>query len=283
MKRGIDVTRNHIFDILEQEFVLADEVERLEDLLSEEIVFQDAIWGFTLEKFIDQFCLAEWKNRNTLTSFFDFRDMLEITEDDMRTLDDKKMFIYLEFIVNMLYLLERKIKSRSDFETTEIYFYITGNIKVILEKLNMYIHIIEEKEQVWILEKDPAVTSVAEIVDQKLALDIIEYNHYSLKGDIDKKRKILKSIADKFEAIRPELKEDFNDLQSDAGFLLNSLNIRHNNLEGSNAISYLQTISLTELEDWYDETYQVLLLALLEHDNIERRKRVKVLKQKMGR
>lgn len=93
----------------------------------------------------------------------------------------------------------------------------------------------------------------------------------------------MKAVADRFEAIRPDLKSEFKDLESDAGFLLNSLNIRHNNLEGKNAIEYLKTMSSAELEEWYDETYQVLLLALLEQDNIERRKRVKALKQMMNR
>ena len=34
-----------------------------------------------------------------------------------------------------------------------------------------------------------------------------------------------------------------------------------------------------ELESWYDETYQMLLLSILELDNVERNKKVKELKR----
>lgn len=39
--------------------VLADEIERLEELLEQDIVIQNSLFEFTLEDFIDQFCLAE--------------------------------------------------------------------------------------------------------------------------------------------------------------------------------------------------------------------------------
>lgn len=81
------------------------------------------------------------------------RDELGINEEDMRFPDDKKMFAYLEFIVNMLYLCEKIIKMRSDFSTTQIYTFATENIKLILEKLNMYAHIIEEKSKFGFLKK----------------------------------------------------------------------------------------------------------------------------------
>lgn len=37
-----------------------------------------------------------------------------------------------------------------------------------------------------------------------------------------------------------------------------------------------------ELEEWYDEPYQMLLLCILEYDNIERNNRVSKLKEIIG-
>ena len=42
---------------------------------------------------------------------------------------------------------------------------------------------------------------------------------------------------------------------------------------------YVANLTDEELESWYDETYQMLLLSILELDNIERSKKVKELKR----
>lgn len=123
------------------------------------------------------------------------------------------------------------------------------------------------------------MTAVAEIVDQKTAYAVIEYNHHLLKGNIAEKQRILKILADKFEPIRGELKKVDKDLESNTGCLLNKMNIGHNNVEGKNAIEYVKNLSDEEMEEWYDEIYQMLLLCFLEYDNIERSKKISKLKE----
>ena len=49
-------------------------------------------------------------------------------------------------------------------------------------------------------------------------------------------------------------------------------------MEGKNAIEYVKNLSDEELEEWYDETYQMLLLCFLEYENIERNKKINKLK-----
>ncbi len=122
------------------------------------------------------------------------------------------------------------------------------------------------------------MTAVAEVVDPNTAYAVIEYNHHLLKGDIAEKQRILKLLADKFEPLRGELKRVNKELESNTGYLLNKMNIRHNNMEGKNAIEYVKNLSDEELEEWYDETYQMLLLCFLEYENIERNKKINKLK-----
>ena len=86
------------------------------------------------------------------------------------------------------------------------------------------------------------------------------------------------ALADKFEPTRNELKKINATLESNIGYLLNKMNIRHNNKEGKRASKYVAGISDEELEKWYDETYQMLLLSMLELDNIERNRKVNELK-----
>lgn len=131
--------------------------------------------------------------------------------------------------------------------------------------------------------KNQASISVAEIVDSDLSYKVIEYNHYSMKGDLERKKSILLSLADKLEPQRAKLKQINSALESDLFYLLNSANVRHNNSDpkGKNYIAIVAGMDNSTTEKWYDDIYQMCLLAFLELDNIERKERVKQLKQEI--
>ena len=63
--------------------------------------------------------------------------------------------------------------------------------------------------------------------------------------------------------------------------LFNKMNLRHNNSdpETKNFVPFMATIEEHEIEKWYDETYQMCLLAFLELDNIERTEKLDALKK----
>lgn len=277
------MARRHIFEILEENIDLYEEVDRLERLAKMDIVTLDDIFENNLETFIDECGLGVWKNRNRFISYQDMRVKLDITEFQMRNRPAKEqVLLYFEFMANMLFVCKLGFESYTTFEEyqeTDAFKYIGENLNIIVSSLNMELKTFEEQEKVLLVEKDPAATAVAEIVEPELAYQVIEYNHYLLKGDIEGKQKILKFLADKFEAIRPEVKSINPTLESNTGYLLNKMNIRHNNVSGKNAIPYVKNMSEKDLENWYDEIYQMILLAILEVDNIERNKKVKDLKQ----
>lgn len=129
--------------------------------------------------------------------------------------------------------------------------------------------------------KDQGAISVAEIIDSDLSYRVIEYNHHSMKGNLNRKREILLALADKLEPQRPKLKQINSTMESDLFFLFNSVNLRHNNSASDGKKYYIPFIAAMtdeEIEKWYDETYQICLLAFLELDNTERKDRVSKLK-----
>ncbi len=123
-----------------------------------------------------------------------------------------------------------------------------------------------------IVPKVPEAIAVAEISDTKISYSIIEYNHYTLKGNLDKKQSILRTLTYDIENKRSELRNISSTLES-ALFQLTNKFIRHNNEEDQ----FISSMTSEEIESVYDDIYQMWLLAKLELDNVERKKRAKKL------
>lgn len=133
--------------------------------------------------------------------------------------------------------------------------------------------------------KSAEMIATSEIVDNKISYKVIQYNHHSMKGDIEGKKAIILLMAGELEGRRKELSGINKTLETNLFFLFNSVNLRHDNVE-KNSNSYIEFISnmtMDELESWYDETYQLCLLAFLELDNLERNKKIAELKDNTGK
>lgn len=118
--------------------------------------------------------------------------------------------------------------------------------------------------------KDPGVIAVAETIKPELAVSIFEYHHHSLKGNLAKKKAILKLMADDIEdkKIRNSIKSINATLESQLYQLLNKF-VRHDHSQTPEITS----MSNDELESWYDDIYQMWLLAHLELKHLERKER----------
>ncbi len=265
------MSRTNIFEILDQKENISSQINKIEELLSEVSVDKSIP-----EDIVDMYCMREWKARGRCTSCEEIRKRLQITYANIKNkLSEEQVLLYLEYVVNIIWLCNERYGVE---DAEDEYIYLQENVIGLLDDLGYETKVFEDEEKVILVEKNAAMTAVAEVVDPNTAYAVIEYNHHLLKGDIAEKQRILKILADKFEPMRGELKKVNKELESNTGYLLNKMNIRHNNMEGKNAIEYVKNLSDEELEEWYDETYQMLLLCFLEYENIERNKKINKLK-----
>lgn len=165
----------------------------------------------------------------------------------------------------------------------------SSDIQFLLEQINMVIEKIGYTEAkngdftIYVI-KDQAAMTVSEIVPQDLSYKIIEYNHHSLKGNIEAKKQTLLLLAKQFEASKTKLKTINKSLENNISYGLNNLNIRHNNLDSSLPKNYkpaLTKMNKEKIESLYDDLYQMLLLGFLELDNIERMEKFEKAKREI--
>lgn len=127
--------------------------------------------------------------------------------------------------------------------------------------------------------------SESEVLPDSLSYKVIEYNHHSLRGNIEGKKEILLKFAHTLESQRTELKSCNKNLESELFTIFNNCNIRHNNVDEnckSSYNSYIAEISEKELEEIYDETYQMCLLAFMELEHLNRKEKISDLKNRIN-
>lgn len=288
------MARKNIFEILENKWNIIDEVKRIFTLLNTDCISIKFSRDKTIIEFVDDYCFYDWKNRY---SYLDIEDMakdldIKLDEDKIPSnLEIIEILKYLEFARNLIMLCDTKlfIDNEKDSDNKYKYTYyqeytiLKENINIVLEHLNFSTKLLKKEERIILIEKNPSAMSVAEIVDEDTACKVIEYNHYLLKGDIDKKKEILLQLANKYEGIKSNIKNLNSKLDDDIGFMLNNIHIRHNNKSGKSKKEYVSKMRKDTIEKWYDETYQMLLLAFLLNEQPSRSKKISQLKEKIKR
>ena len=259
----------NIFEILEKrEIKPADEFARLVALFQYE-------WGpyrqkVSLKQIINNvFHKIPIQLRQTFLSVDDLLKGIDLSEDHINWKQWKDLFLYSEMLLNLINFT--KIYFEKDDIARETARQIVSNIDVILEKTNH--EWVQIKEGYVIVDKNPATTEAIECLEEKdaeLALKMIEYNRVLLKGNLDRKREILASMAGYVEPMKNLFSGTiYFSLYNDSRNMANKLNIRHNNTGIDTLPEYAKEWSEKEFEEWYDNAYHTLLMVILAKKQLE--------------
>ena len=130
-----------------------------------------------------------------------------------------------------------------------------------------------QDDNIIIVEKNVYASEVSQIVSEtniEDAIKVLEYNHFSNKGNIQRKKEILISLANYLEPLRDELNafEELKEVMKVNGKkiiaveqlfgMYNNLGLRHNNDK-----QYHLNMNDEELEQWYDNIYSSTLFVIL--------------------
>jgi hypothetical protein len=280
--------RRNIFELLSGNFDVAYEIKAIWRLFTRDVFISipneydlpDDL--LSILDFVNSYSFMSWKSRNRSVSPLDMMNRLGIDDhfvDELSFFSDK-MLLVLEFIINMLARCGIAIK-KLHFKVNNEYQILNENIVTFIEHFGYKTYSFNEEEQVVIIEKNPAAISAAEISEPGIAKKIIQYNHYTLKGNIKEKKAILIALANEIEPQKKELDKVNSPLSDDLFFLFNNMNIRHNNVEPNdkNYRPFVANMDKNTLESCYDEIYQMILLAKLLLDNVKRTSDIKALKK----
>lgn len=271
--------RQNFFERIEQNLNLQNEYEKLEIIVLKYTDDYNMSLNDEIESYFDL-----WKYKKNYLSFAELRSHLGFTYTKswdysfnavIESIDD--FFLYCEMILNMILVV---LPEEAQIENENIIKKIIYIINYDLESLNYTVSKMSDDQYI-IIQKNAAVSEVVDLVEPTLADSILEYNHYVLKGDLERKKNILIKIANALEPLKGEIKATNYQLYKDYFYLINNMDIRHNNCDISNTKNYNEVfvkMSDQEKEEWYDEIYQMGLLIFLLRENKERSTKIANIK-----
>lgn len=259
----------NIFEMLEKrEIKPADEFHRLAQIFNKEFWSYSKSEYSSVKKILDE-NFHNCSCRSSCLSIDDLLNELKIDEKTRATISWNTLFTYCEILRNVTDLTLCKIFQDDEFE--QLVKMMLDNMNIILEKTNHGWAKI--KEGYVIVDKNPATTEAIECLEEKdfeLALKMIEYNRVLLKGNLDRKREILTSMANYVEPMKMLFKgTDYFTLYNDSRNWVNHLNIRHNNSGNDSVPEYAKNWKLKDYEEWYDKIYHTLLMVVLAKKQLE--------------
>ncbi len=258
-------------------------------LIQIEMLFQSHSLSFgykeySLETFADKKYFSAWKGREGCADTDEMRSGLNI-DGILSSADpsENEILTYLQYTLNIAELCRRSFNAEEtpgyDFDIRN-YTELLSRIRDILKRFQYEVKYVADKELIYLVPQDPAAQAIEADEADPVSQLVTEYRSSASVGQIDKKRELLGELADTVLAYDDQQKGANIRLANKIEFLLNTLGIKAD--EDQQRYERIEEMDSSEMEGWYDETYQLLLLRILEHSNIARMQRVDELARECG-
>lgn len=265
-------------------------------LIQIEMLFQSHILSFgykeySLETFADKKYFADWKGRERCADTDEMRTGLGIDrilqeEDPSET----EVLTYLQYTLNIAELCRRSFNTEKnpgyDFDIRN-YTELLSRIRELLKRLNYDAKYIKEKDLIYLVPHDPASEAVEMDEENPVTSLITEYRSSASAGQLDRKKELLKQLGDTVSEYDDNGRGSGGRLYRKIAFLMDSFGIEQESDDAEaktnpEVAAEVQKMTPQEVENWYDETYQLILLRILEHENRDRIEKVDEFAEKCG-
>lgn len=278
------MTRKNYFDLIQDMGFDADkEFEMISILISNSKEKLPNITESLSSVFNRNFWLYENYRKIQFRSYDDVKNYFENNFSG-----NDRLFAYTEFIIdlNSFLISNSDVPTFSKVTLMQQFPKIKERIDYFLAKTNHELKKLEDGRQI-IIEKNVYASEVSQIVSEtniQEAMKILEYNHFSNKGNTKRKEEILFSLAKYLEPLEKELNasEELKEVMKvnnkkiiavDKLFeMYNKLDVRHPERQ------YNDGCSDEELEQWYDDIYTSTLFVILSLDEARILSKLKTLR-----
>lgn len=256
----------HFFERIERENDYYKEYVKLEKLCAERYINDFFGNKISINAWIED-NFRNWKRRDNFISYEELREYLEFNprkeHNDLYNtetwIDLNRYVLFCEMILNLI----NGLKQFAESGLTEAIDILTDTIKKTISKAGLEFKQVED--EIIIVERNSYATEVATKEEDKANV-IIEYNQYLLKGNIERKKQLLRNIADDLEPKRSILKSICRKAADNFFCLVNTMNIRHNNCNANDKSNYnpiFANMTAEEQEECYDLIYEQALFLYI--------------------
>ena len=288
MKAGESMRRNFAQILKDAKIDVKVEYQKLYGMLYDRsIQVSNTSWISAYNEFSTYFIAFHF--RGTCLSLDEFNDLHGFHfEKDPTNFNIDHLISLCEYIENLLMAYQCVPLSypygygNMPTKLINVQFYLQ-QISQVIEKIG-YMQA-EQNGLTIFVEKDPAAIAVAEseFIPESLSYRLISYNHYSMKGNLAEKKATLLNLANLLEPQRINLERIDKTFARDLFYAFNNFHIRHNNADPQSPKfkKPIGDLAKEQLEFWYDEVYQMCLLAILRLEHADRKKTFEALKSEI--
>ena len=285
----IRISEQNIFP----DFDLYTEYSKIDALLSEEKLvgvynkFGRRIDNYmTLEEYIQYLCFNDWNLRGTFTSITEMRYALGITKGTItpENITEEKVLDFLQYAINCAHRITGTIKKSkvSMLSDDTIMLVLWDNIKLLVEKLNCSIELEPKTQEMFIVYKNSTASAVQKNFPN-IKDTISEYTRIDNRKDLKRKGELLCTLYKEMESIKDKFKgTTYFNLYENNAFLFNKSGIRHWVENDKIAEATFLKMDNTELEMWYDKTFDLFLSCMVISKYLDSKKEIEEIKKTVG-
>lgn len=260
------MARKNIFQLVEENYNIQDEIRKISKLFEEEYYFVIQYSNKTLYDMVEEYLFDDWKYRGTCLDIEEYLTRVDATLPAKGKIEETVIVNLLEALENFIKLYKDKAEDLLASNNIKYYREFNTVFCVLMETLEKHMGLSKRKykDRVVLYPKNAPLEEVLNILDDEdVQWELIRYAREDMT--LTEKRKSLAYLATNLyiEDDKEEKDTTIKSIIEKAGNILNNLHIRHNNRTGKWENLVLKDITSKEATILCDMVFNEMLTIVL--------------------